>query len=1158
MKRLLLVLLFCLVLIVPTLLTTTAQDNPEWSCDGGENDVLNAALAAETAGEIERGLELAFIAEDLCQADFMRWREATQLRQRLEALAAEPPENTIDDIIALNGQGTQAFSQGRYDEAVAAFEEAIAIAQELNISSAEGTLLANLGAVYDAQGLYDEALEVYQEALRLNRAIGDRESEGVTLNNIGLAYFNQSRYREALDVYQKALEINQDIGAIEDEATTLTNLGALYEAQGEYNLALEVLQQALAIFLAEGNQEREAVLLSNIGVVYVAQGRYNAAEGIFEQALEMARDNRNRAREGTILNNLGEIYGRQARYDLALETLQEAVAISQEVGNRAEEAAALSNLASVYRSRAQYDIALETYQQALEIFREIGNPAREATVLNNIGSIYTDQALYSQAITTFEASQEIRQTLGSSGPRVLNNLANVYRLQGRRERAQELFQQSLAIFREQGNRNEEATVLNALSAVYLGFGEYDLSLQSLQLALAIHEEIGSEQGQADVLNSFGNYYNALGQNQRALESLLQALDIVRATGARAQEAVVLANIGVIFTAQNQPERGIEFLEQALTIERDSGLTAGESNTLLSLGNAYFGLDEYNTALDYFEAALVLSQELGTRDEATLLNNIGVVYVREERYREGIELLSDALAIAQETDGGGLEVGILATLGTAYLAQGETELALENYLQAIEIFEARLQTTGLDESINTLIDRNAMLYTNVTDLLINFGDLERALEFAERGRGVLARDELRNGTIDFRENLNDKSLLQEEQTLRLDVVAAQTYVDTLNQDPLASGVEIQRAQAELETAQRAYEDHLQVMQLEGGFISRELSLEVASLEEIQAVLPPDTTLLLYGISNNSTYVLTVTADDIQGFNLSATDGAIDEAIRSFATDRRSNTAPLQDFYTLLFEPIADEITTEKLLISTTSLINYVPFAAMQNPETERYLIEDYTISMVPSATTLVLLTERAAQQSERPASPGLILSQRNAPGLAPLQNADTEANSVAATLNTVSITDATESDLRTNSLDTEIIHISAHAELNPFAPLYSTIYLDEDDSHDGRFEVREIYELDLAAGTELVVLSGCETGTGGDGEDFGLLNRAFFGAGAPRVVASLWQVDDEATAVLLTAFYEKLETTDNYAEALQMAMLSTMEAYPNPFFWAPFVLTGVPQ
>jgi hypothetical protein len=174
---------------------------------------------------------------------------------------------------------------------------------------------------------------------------------------------------------------------------------------------------------------------------------------------------------------------------------------------------------------------------------------------------------------------------------------------------------------------------------------------------------------------------------------------------------------------------------------------------------------------------------------------------------------------------------------------------------------------------------------------------------------------------------------------------------------------------------------------------------------------------------------------------------------------------------------------------------------------------------------------------------LVLAQPSAPGLPTLRNAPLEALEVA--------------DLRAQATGSQVVYITAHAELNRFAPLFSVIHLGEGGGYDGRLEVREIYELDLPRGTELVVLSGCETASGGGGEDFGLLTRAFFAAGTPRVVASLWSVDDAATADLLTAFIAERATHANAADALRVAMLTAREQYPEPYYWASFVLSGLP-
>jgi CHAT domain-containing protein len=141
---------------------------------------------------------------------------------------------------------------------------------------------------------------------------------------------------------------------------------------------------------------------------------------------------------------------------------------------------------------------------------------------------------------------------------------------------------------------------------------------------------------------------------------------------------------------------------------------------------------------------------------------------------------------------------------------------------------------------------------------------------------------------------------------------------------------------------------------------------------------------------------------------------------------------------------------------------------------------------------------------------------------------------------------------------EIIHLAAHGGYNSANPLYSAIYLGASGDQDGLLEVHEIYSLDLSA-TDLVVLSACETNVGklSAGDEVVGLTRAFFFTGTPTVIASLWNVDDEATSILMKSFYSHLQAGTGKAEALRQAQIEVREEYPSPYYWAAFVLSGDP-
>lgn len=139
-----------------------------------------------------------------------------------------------------------------------------------------------------------------------------------------------------------------------------------------------------------------------------------------------------------------------------------------------------------------------------------------------------------------------------------------------------------------------------------------------------------------------------------------------------------------------------------------------------------------------------------------------------------------------------------------------------------------------------------------------------------------------------------------------------------------------------------------------------------------------------------------------------------------------------------------------------------------------------------------------------------------------------------------------------------MHLAAHIATDPRHPRSSSIDTTEPNSDDGALNLNQVVALDLRK-TNLVVLSGCESQRGrrSRGDDVIGLSRAFMFAGSPSVIASLWNVDDQATQQLMVAFYTYLKAGQSKAEALRNAQTDVRKQYPNPYYWAGFVLMGDP-
>lgn len=237
-----------------------------------------------------------------------------------------------------------------------------------------------------------------------------------------------------------------------------------------------------------------------------------------------------------------------------------------------------------------------------------------------------------------------------------------------------------------------------------------------------------------------------------------------------------------------------------------------------------------------------------------------------------------------------------------------------------------------------------------------------------------------------------------------------------------------------------------------------------------------------------------------------------------------------------------------------ILHYVPFAALTDGN--RYFGNDHAISFLPSASILQSIRRRARPRGTRL----LAISQSRAEGQPVLSYADREAAGVAKLYHTQPLQTgrATRAVFMKRAPAYNIVHVAAHAELNTRSPLFSRVLLSPEGGDSGAIEVREIYGMDLSR-ADLVVLSSCQTQLGrlSKGDDIVGLNRAFIYAGASSVIASLWTVDDEATSLLMKAFYGHLKLGMSKAAALQAAQSETRKKHPHPYYWAAFVLTGDP-
>jgi CHAT domain-containing protein len=274
------------------------------------------------------------------------------------------------------------------------------------------------------------------------------------------------------------------------------------------------------------------------------------------------------------------------------------------------------------------------------------------------------------------------------------------------------------------------------------------------------------------------------------------------------------------------------------------------------------------------------------------------------------------------------------------------------------------------------------------------------------------------------------------------------------------------------------------------------------------------------------------------------------------------SPLRRLHEHLIAPVEASgllAGARRLILVPHAELHYLPFAALLDPGSRKYLVERFELAQAPSASVWLALGDRRRGRASEGA---LALAPR--PDALPASLAEVRTIARLAGSGTTLLTGAAASEaaFRREAPSRRVLHLATYGVLNKQNPLFSYVDFAADATHDGRLEVHEVFGLALTA--DLVVLSACQTGLGSGaladvpaGDDWVSLSRAFLHAGAARVVATLWSVEDQATALIMEKFYQGLAAGVDEESALAQAQRALVRspATAHPFYWAGIVVVG---
>jgi CHAT domain-containing protein/Tfp pilus assembly protein PilF len=945
-----------------------------------------------------------------------------------------------------------------------------------------------------------------------------------------------SEYREtstsnAVAKYKAALQAAAQAGDDAEQARILNALGPVSADLGEDAAALDYLSRALLI--NKTPQDQAATLLLTAAVTMKSD--LQKARAYAERALELSRTSSDHATEARGLHTLADILYDSGNQRTAIDYLQQAIVIWHRIGNISGEARSELLLGHSYNDLSELETAESAMHRALDLFN-LASEKRGKT-----------QALLAIAV--------------------------VHRKTGEKQQALNLYQQARQQIEESGDIFTQAVLYNSLSYTYSRLGDLRTALDYEKMALAKHKAGGFLTRQATALGRMGGLYLSLGDFQNALTVLEQSLAIKRSLSNKRWEAYDLRNIGVVQEAMGKTAVAEDYFERALAFNRESGDKRQEAYTLTSLAHVRETSGRTQDALAMYRQALEIGK--ATEDPVSQLTSL---------YRIArCEMQLNNLNAARNT--------------------------LQTGLPVIERLRDDVASYGLRASYFASVRDHYELYI---DVLMQLHDYGLAFEISEKSRARTLIDNLGEARIGFYQNIDNK-LMEHEKALRAALDAkTEQYTQLLSQG--ATGERLELVRSDTQRLETEY-DQLQADARRKNPALAAIKPEPDKLADIQAMLGDDTTLLEYTLGDERSYAWALTRGTVSSYTLPGRP-ALETAIQQVRTaltaraplpNERPSTyqnrvraaesqysAAASQLSRWLLLPAAAQLNNRRIVIVAEGMLQYIPFAALPDVSDESAqnpLIVAHEVLNLPSASTLALLRKTPHTPADRTlavfadpvfrvletkVSPKQDLAQAfrsaDAAGndfeLPRLPGSRKEAEAIlafapeAARMGAFGL-DATRAAAMSPDLARyRIVHFATHALVNDEQPELSGIVLSMVDKNgkrqNGLLRLRDIYSLKLSA--DLVVLSACNTALGKDVKGEGLIGmvRGFMYSGTQRVIASLWKVDDDATAELMTEFYHQLlERKLSPAAALRQAQIAQLQKKSRqaPFYWASFQLMG---
>lgn len=851
--------------------------------------------------------------------------------------------------------------------------------------------------------------------------------------------------------------------------------------------------------------------------------QFSEAAKLWQQAADGFKATEETLKQAMILCNLSLAYQQLGQMSQAEGVIREALTLlnaqspnllqTERNQNTSTEQAqilaqALDVQARLHLTQGQAELALKTWKRTADIYTQVGDEA--VLTRNHINQAQALQALglYHQAKRILEDVKQILQKAPNSFVKAtgLRSLGNVLRVVGDLKESQQVLEQSLAV----------ASALQApqaISETQLSLGNTARAQQDTQAALAYYRQAAAAISPTTQIQAQLNQLSLLLENQQLsaaqilwpqIQSQLSHLPPSRmAVYARINFAKSLMKLGT----------GDSFFRSSLLSGLGAGKEAGTGKLRLGTNSS-----SPSPSLIAQVLATAVQQAKTLKDQRATsyaLGNLGQLYAQTQQQSEAINLTQQALLIAQSIEAPDIAYQWQWQLGRLLREQGKIQEALPAYTEAVNTLKSlRRDLVAINSDVQfSFRDEVEAVYRQLVDLLLR--PQGTAVNVSEAG----------HDNVQTAQN----ALLTQE-----NLAQAREVIESLQL-------------AELENFLR--EACLVVKHS----IDQVIDQEAQTAAAIYPIILPDRIEVILKLPQQPLHHYTTFIDQREAESI------LDELWQSLIEpDTLEEALSLsQQVYNWLVQPAVTDLTQshiKTLVFVLDGSLRNIPMAALYNGQ--QYLVEKYGIALTPG---LQLIDPKPLQQEQLKA---IAAGMTKTPlGFYPLPNVKRELEEIQSEIpsrilfNEQFTAQALQNQM--SNLPYPVIHLATHGQ---FSSNPDKTFIVAWDQH--------IYVKDLnkflqtrnqipPKAIELLVLSACQTAAGDQRAVLGLAGVAIR-AGARSTLASLWNVNDESTALLMSQFYRELGRNQlNKAEALRQAQLALLKnpKYQRPMFWAPYVLVG---